>query len=307
MTRSIRESCDLNKAVLSSELDEPSSNRPPASMPDLMLQLGLSKLLELRAYDRYYEAYFSKYRKASDFALLQLSYDMGDARDLLLLWAAYFENPSRIHVLLMPNPNVLNPSQDVTSKACAYDPYKCEKVKVFVGDASDSLFLMQDFSLNARERDYDVIVDDWSHHPAHQILAFTWLFRLVKPGGLYVIQNLGPSYWSQAGAEVNGYSLFGSGIGKPADRNAVEKFKQLADVLMLRHQLSADLGDVSAFDASVGDRDVFSVTFGEDVVVIQKSNAFQRQHAPLKNSRFASLVVKSDVERWMRDMLEKQV
>jgi len=304
MTRSMRDSCGLDTGL---------KPKPPPSldMRDLIMGLGLDG--KMRGYDRYYAVHFAKYRNSDDFSLLQLSFDWGDARNLLLLWVAYFEalSPASvggIRVLLKPMPlsefNVLN--QDIKSKACKYDPYKCESIRVIEGDASDSLVLRQKFVDMSPSRDsaYDIIVDDWSHHPAHQILAFAWLFRLVKPGGVYVIQNLEPSYWSQPGAEVNGYSLFGSGIGKPPDRNAVEKFKQLVDVLMLRHSNV----EVRAFGSSVGELDIFSVTFGEDVLLIHKKDAGSQYHqvSALASdmNQNSKLILKPDIDKWTQDAIK---
>lgn len=43
---------------------------------------------------------------------------------------------------------------------------------------------------------FDVIIDDGSHDIEHQQLTFGILFRLVKPGGCYIIEDLGSSYFN---------------------------------------------------------------------------------------------------------------
>jgi hypothetical protein len=42
---------------------------------------------------------------------------------------------------------------------------------------------------------YDLIVDDGSHRWSHQVNTFHALWPLLKPGGLYVIEDLHTSYW----------------------------------------------------------------------------------------------------------------
>ena len=43
---------------------------------------------------------------------------------------------------------------------------------------------------------FDIILDDGSHDIAHQQLTFGKLFQLVKAGGIYIIEDLGSSYFS---------------------------------------------------------------------------------------------------------------
>lgn len=41
---------------------------------------------------------------------------------------------------------------------------------------------------------FDIVIDDCSHEPAHQILSFTRLWCTVTPGGFYVIEDMHPFY-----------------------------------------------------------------------------------------------------------------
>lgn len=44
--------------------------------------------------------------------------------------------------------------------------------------------------------EFDIIIDDGSHDVAHQQLTFGKLFKLVKPGGLYIIEDMCTSYFN---------------------------------------------------------------------------------------------------------------
>ena len=45
---------------------------------------------------------------------------------------------------------------------------------------------------------FDVILDDGSHVPEHQILTINKLWDLVKPGGVYIIEDIETSYWKKS-------------------------------------------------------------------------------------------------------------
>ena len=42
---------------------------------------------------------------------------------------------------------------------------------------------------------YDIIIDDGSHVPQHQITSLACLLPALNPGGLYIIENVETSYW----------------------------------------------------------------------------------------------------------------
>ena len=77
---------------------------------------------------------------------------------------------------------------------------------------------------------YDIIIDDGSHVPKHMLLTFRHLWPYVRPGGMYVIEDIGFSY-VDAPSKIYGYQLGDGGIGQPPPGNLVEKFKQVADLV----------------------------------------------------------------------------
>ena len=50
---------------------------------------------------------------------------------------------------------------------------------------------------------FDVILDDGSHVPEHQILTINKLWELLKPGGIYIIEDIETSYWKKS--KIYGY------------------------------------------------------------------------------------------------------
>jgi 8-demethyl-8-alpha-L-rhamnosyltetracenomycin-C 2'-O-methyltransferase len=53
--------------------------------------------------------------------------------------------------------------------------------------------------LRDEEGPFDIIVDDGSHLNAHQLLTFKTLWPALRPGGVYVIEDVQTSYWNHEG------------------------------------------------------------------------------------------------------------
>ncbi|WP_371663134.1 hypothetical protein [Streptomyces sp. NBC_00280] len=66
------------------------------------------------------------------------------------------------------------------------------RIRTVVGDQSSPEFLT---SLAEEIGPLDIVVDDGSHLSDDVITSFTTLFPLLRPGGLYVIEDLQTSYW----------------------------------------------------------------------------------------------------------------
>ncbi|MDW3193369.1 MAG: hypothetical protein R8G66_13435 [Cytophagales bacterium] len=62
-----------------------------------------------------------------------------------------------------------------------------DRVQTFVVDQSNAQELRAFISNQAS---FDVIIDDGSHHPAHQQLTLSILFPKLNSGGLYIIEDL---------------------------------------------------------------------------------------------------------------------
>ena len=152
---------------------------------------------------------------------------------------------------------------DSVSTMCTNFPKLCNaNLHLYEGDQSDRSFLAKIVSSGVT---YDLIVDDGSHVPAHQVLGFKWLFPILNPGGLYIIEDIETSYWNTA-SKIYHDKLSGAGIGKPAPGNAVEAFKLLADVVNRNHFLTPNF---TIFGRDV-DSDVRSVSFGANIVFVRK-------------------------------------
>jgi hypothetical protein len=114
-----------------------------------------------------------------------------------------------------------------------------------------------------------MILDDGSHINDHMIYSFEHLFGSVKSGGVYVIEDIGCSYWEDYGG---GYLYPGS---------AVEYFKRLSDDINFRGLMNFDYSNVHARREDVltdlskqvqpGCRtDIESINFLNGIIIITK-------------------------------------
>jgi hypothetical protein len=66
--------------------------------------------------------------------------------------------------------------------------FESDRIKIFIGDQSDQNSLME-FVSSVGE--LDIVIDDGSHIPAHQIMIFNALFPILPHNGIYVIEDTG--------------------------------------------------------------------------------------------------------------------
>ncbi|KKP01963.1 hard-surface induced protein 5 [Trichoderma harzianum] len=81
---------------------------------------------------------------------------------------------------------------------------KTANAHVFIGDQTDTVFLARFSAEATTDGLFDVIIDDGGHTMNQQITSLEVLWETVKPGGLYVIEDLQTSYWESFGGDPAG-------------------------------------------------------------------------------------------------------
>jgi len=104
-----------------------------------------------------------------------------------------------------------------------------DKHVLYTGSQANSEFLSRILE-DVNGKKFDIIVDDGSHVPWHQIFTLEYMFdKFLNDGGVYIIEDVETSYWDRPGASLYGYPISNAGIGKQG--NVVEKLKGVADTL----------------------------------------------------------------------------
>jgi SAM-dependent methyltransferase len=133
--------------------------------------------LSPKGYARQYSYYLSHLRH-EPIRLLEIGIGQGAS---LKMWEAYFTQAEIVGI-------------DIGEDCRRFES---ERAKVFIGDQGDRLFLRS--VLDKAGGPFDVIIDDGSHLMHHHRIAFDELFPALRPGGVYVIEDLHTAYMGQYG------------------------------------------------------------------------------------------------------------
>jgi demethylmacrocin O-methyltransferase len=69
--------------------------------------------------------------------------------------------------------------------------HETPRTRIFIGDQGDPQVLGEVGAAGP----FDIIIEDGSHIPDHQIRTFISLFPHLKPGGLYVCEDIQTQFW----------------------------------------------------------------------------------------------------------------
>lgn len=235
---------------------------------ELLIQSGSDKFFT-HHYQRYYEKWLAPYRQKENLKLLEIGANEGHS---LKVWASYFDNnPDSIVGLAYSGQNgrqeVVNAGKYISAKR---DKFKSD-VLVLEGDQSDPATM----KLLRHRGPWDIIIDDGSHVPKHVLFSLFSLWPNVKPGGLYVIEDIETSYW-KANKKIYGYKLRKTGFLSNSKNSVAYKLKEILDVLV-RHQLGLNSSTLSIMPQ---DSELCSVTWGMNIVALHKCGVEDGTHPP---------------------------
>lgn len=196
----------LNKFYTKEEVDVIAGNSNNELLK-LMCTFDTSKVRDPECihYSTHYEKFFKPLRD-KPIRLLEIGVKEGQS---LKFWRKYFHNPKTEIFGIEINPEPLKGFSE-------------ENTKIFYGSQSDEAFLQR---VVDEIKEVDIIIDDGSHQIQDQITSFEFLFKQVlAPTGIYVIEDLGPSYWP------NGYK----NAGYRVEGTAIEYLKDMIDSINYR-------------------------------------------------------------------------
>jgi hypothetical protein len=126
-----------------------------------------------------YDLYFLNFRNKK-INLLEIGVQNGGS---LETWANYFKSANVILGL------------DVDLK-CRTLKFKSKKIKLVIGDINKRTTLKK---ITGLTEGFDIIIDDASHKSQDINNTFLNLYPHLKPGGIYLIEDLHCSYWKNYG------------------------------------------------------------------------------------------------------------
>ena len=187
-------------------------------------------------YDRMYK-YFLSHLVDCNPKVLEIGVQGGDSVDL---WMKYFGNP---HIV----------GCDICKKP---DNIDFEFHYLDQGDQTQlTLFA------SSRVDEFDFVIDDGSHCTVHQISTILSLWKCLKPGGIYIIEDIETSYWGRS--SIFGYSF----DAEKLDQNVVRSSMSLIDSINL--EISDKKNDTVFATIS---EDIEVLAFGYNSVIFVKKN-----------------------------------
>jgi hypothetical protein len=218
----------------------------PASLSELAEKYKPSKFWRYAHtnFDRFYPEHLEKYR-TKVFKMLEIGLDTGAGS---LLWQEYFPCVEMVGLEYAAD-------KVATTGAAA--------IKTIQGDQGDAVFMSGSFMQQSGGQ-FDVIIDDGGHHYEHQRTSYEILFeKALNPGGLYLLEDIETSYWSQ-GRDLYGNPVTRGGQSEP--NTIVNHFKAMVDVINKKFY------DNTATVFGPVDHLVATMTFGSNLIVLKKKD-----------------------------------
>lgn len=198
--------------------------------------------------DIYEEHFRSMKNKQIDF--LEIGVQNGGSLDI---WSRYF-----------PNANTLT-GCDINPR-CNLLKYDDPRVKIIIGNANEAETFRE---INNRSSAFDIIVDDGSHKSHDVLTTFLSYFPRLKPGGLFLIEDMHCAYW-----EGYGGGIFNNRSPAAFFRNIIDAINQdhfkkdLTPGLLFQSFMSAQ-----KFDAFLDENPIHSMSVYDSVFVIRKASS----------------------------------
>lgn len=213
-------------------------NNTKQTLNDIGLRNNSDKSSSYHDYLNLYDIHFSKFR-SEKINILEIGILFGDS---LSIFQEYFENASIFAI-------------DINDKT----HLKSERIEILVGDQSNRGFLQQ------FENDFfQIIIDDGSHVMEHQQVSFGYLFKKLKSGGIYVIEDLHTSY-----SEYRENIIYGSGLfGLHSDNSTIDFLNGISNQKNNNKYLTEDeysylcdnIGSIDIIETSRKNSNEFSIT-----------------------------------------------
>ena len=246
-----------------------------------LVQASGSDKYYLHHYEHYYSKWLDPYRAHPKLKIVEIGARGGKS---LTLWSQYFDSPQ---LILGVAYDFAGNTIGVQRVANAH-----ESVKLLFGDQSKPSTMKQ----VCENGPFNIIIDDGSHVPSHQVFSLYSLWSCLEPGGLYIVEDTETNYWDD-GAMIYGYRLNHTGIGASPKYSAVEKLKQFIDVL---HKEKFNYTRLSVMP---GDEDLCEISFAKNTIALYKCTPMQKQ-LPTKGAVFTKQFNVTRIQAWMKNARE---
>mgnify|MGYP001405960813 FL=1 len=146
-----------------------------------------------------------------------------------------------------------------------------ENINIIIGSQ-----VSKDILEELSKKEFDIIIDDGSHHNNHVFKTFEYLFKSLNTNnvGLYIVEDIHTSYWP----------YYGGGYKNP--NSSIEKFKNLIDqqnLWCIRDPISCHIPPYKGVDVekTYCEKWLEFIQFYENIIVIKKRKKEARCSKPI--------------------------
>lgn len=166
---------------------------------------GTDKSSESHNYCVKYEKYLP-FKRNDNLTIMEIGVQKGKS---IRMWEEYFHQSTIVGIDILPECKKIEK----------------DRIKIEIGSQFDGKFLNE---VGNKYKNFDMILDDGSHVNEHVIFSFEILFPYIKPGGVYIVEDVCTSYWEHYGGGLLKYGTM------------MEYFKKLADDVNFRGLVNYD-------------------------------------------------------------------
>ncbi len=193
-------------------------------------------------YERFYDNFLLKY-KNKKIKLLEIGVYKGDS---IKLWSDMFKKGEIFGL-------------DYNTQ------YKHDNKNILIGDQSNKNDLDK---IIEKVKKANIIIDDGSHKPEHQLFTFNYLFNnLLNYDGIYIIEDIETNYWRNGDLYNNEIKA-----GYNSENNIVNIFKNILDIVNREFLLEENKKKIYKYDKIDKNnlKYISSITFGMNCIIIKK-------------------------------------
>ena len=209
-------------------------------------------------YDRFYEDFLYKYINKK-FNFLEIGMHYGDS---MKLWKDYFKYATIFGLEIKKE-------------------YKENRIHVVKGDQNKLEDLQKLIKITKK---CDVILDDGSHVPEHQLFSFNFLFEhCLNYGGTYIIEDIETSYWKKG--QLYGYNI---NSGPNSKKNIVNIFRIILPIVNREFLTETEKNKIykkKLVSKYVLDH-ISSINFGMNCIIIKKMTKEEKEKFGNRIDRF---------------------
>lgn len=171
--RAIRRGCESDIKWPSAAAEEQPSRRPPNDLEKFFnARKEGNGIWKWNHYFEIYDRHFRQFR-GQEVHILEIGIYSGGS---LEMWRDYFGPKAYIYgVDLEPDCRV----------------YESDRVKIFIGDQQDREFWRE---VRQKLPALDIVIDDGGHQPEQQIASLEELLPFLRPGGVYLCEDVHRTY-----------------------------------------------------------------------------------------------------------------